>query len=93
MTCETTSGSESWEAKAKQLQMHCRLQTLCCPGVRLVGAQYFMGLDTSSLLSFVVLLKESPCCNITSMYREIVLNNGFCDSFFLKVYLSYLLLE
>lgn len=52
-----------------------------CPGARLVGARYFTGLDTSSAPRFVMLLKGSLCCNITSLYREIVLSNGFCGFF------------
>lgn len=68
-----------------------RGQMPSCPRARLVGAQCLTGLDTSSLLRFVMLLKESLCCNITSLYSKVVLNNGFC--IFLKVYLSYLLLE
>lgn len=69
------------EAEAKGPWMYRRLQMPCCPGVRLVGAQYFMGPDISSSLRFVMLLKGSLCCNITCLYREIVLSNGFSGFF------------
>lgn len=74
------------EPKAKGPQMRCRLQMPCCPGVRLAGARYFTGLDISSSPRFVMLLKGSLCCNITSLYREIVLSNGFCGFFLRYIY-------
>lgn len=75
-----------WEGEAKRLPMRCRLQPPCCPGARLAGARYFTGLDASSLPRFVMLLRGSLCCNITSMYREIVLSNGFCGFFLRYIY-------
>ena len=82
LTYRTTPRARGWEAEAKRLQMHCRLQTPCYPGARLVGERYFTRLDISSSPRFVMLLKGSLCCNITSLYREIVLSNGFCRFFF-----------
>lgn len=53
---------------------------------------YFTVLDTSSSPKFVMLLRGSLSCNITSLCRQIDLSNGFYF-FFFKVYLSYLLLN
>lgn len=68
------------EAQAKRPQVPSGCSVLL-PWGEACGTWYFTGLNVSSSPRFVMLFKGFLCCNITSLYREIVLSNGFCRFF------------
>lgn len=70
----------SQEAQAKRPQAPSGHSVLL-PWGEARGAWYFTGLSISSSPRFMMLLRGSLCCNVTSLYREIFLSNGFCRFF------------